>query len=60
MPADCNPALAAALRSFKRQALHAAKLGLEHPETGEYCEWEQALPDDMQQLLRLLAENELA
>jgi len=60
IPADCNPALAAALRSFKRQALHAAKLGLEHPETGEYCEWKQALPDDMQQLLTLLAENELA
>ncbi|WP_347988016.1 23S rRNA pseudouridine(1911/1915/1917) synthase RluD [Methylomonas sp. AM2-LC] len=59
MPADCNPALADALRSFKRQALHAVKLGLEHPETGEYCEWEQALPDDMQHLLNVLAENEL-
>ncbi len=60
MPADCSPALAEALRNFKRQALHAAKLGLEHPETGEYCEWEQALPDDMQHLLAVLAENELA
>ncbi|MGZ0077723.1 23S rRNA pseudouridine(1911/1915/1917) synthase RluD [Methylomonas sp. YC3] len=59
MPADCNPALAEALRNFKRQALHAAKLGLEHPETGEYCEWEQPIPEDMQNLLKLLAENEL-
>lgn len=59
MPADCSPALADALRNFKRQALHAAKLGLEHPETGEYCEWEQAIPEDMQNLLKLLAENEL-
>lgn len=59
MPADCSPALAEALRNFKRQALHAAKLGLEHPETGEYCEWEQAIPEDMQNLLKLLAENEL-
>ena len=59
MPADCNPALADALRNFKRQALHAAKLGLEHPESGEYCEWEQAIPEDMQNLLKLLAENEL-
>ncbi|PKD40144.1 23S rRNA pseudouridine(1911/1915/1917) synthase RluD [Methylomonas sp. Kb3] len=59
MPADCNPALADALRNFKRQALHAAKLGLEHPETGEYCEWEQPIPEDMQNLLKLLAENEL-
>ncbi len=59
MPADCSPALADALRNFKRQALHAAKLGLEHPETGEYCEWEQHIPEDMQNLLKLLAENEL-
>ena len=60
MPADCSPELAEALRNFKRQALHAAKLGLEHPETGEYCEWEQPLPADMQHLLKVLAENELA
>jgi 23S rRNA pseudouridine1911/1915/1917 synthase len=59
MPADCNPELAEILRGFKRQALHAAKLGLEHPVTGEYCEWEQALPEDMQKLLKALAENEL-
>ncbi|NJA04421.1 23S rRNA pseudouridine(1911/1915/1917) synthase RluD [Methylococcaceae bacterium WWC4] len=59
MPAECNPDLAEALRRFKRQALHAAKLGLEHPETGDYCEWSVAMPDDMQNLLRLLAENEL-
>jgi 23S rRNA pseudouridine1911/1915/1917 synthase len=58
MPADCNPALAEAFRNFKRQALHAAKLGLDHPVTGEYCEWEQAMPEDMQGLIDLLAENE--
>lgn len=59
MPADCTPELAEVLRNFKRQALHATKLGLDHPETGEYCEWEQPLPEDMQQLLKALAENEL-
>ena len=59
MPADCNPALAEALRGFKRQALHAARLGLEHPETGEYCEWEREMPEDMQHLIDLLAANEL-
>lgn len=58
MPADCSPALAAALRAFKRQALHAAKLGLEHPETGDYCEWEQPMPADMAHLIDLLAANE--
>ena len=59
MPADCSPELAEALRAFKRQALHATKLGLEHPETGEYCEWEIPMPDDMQNLVNLLAANEL-
>lgn len=59
MPAECSPALAEALRNFKRQALHAAKLGLDHPQTGEYFEWEQPMPDDMQNLIKLLAENEL-
>jgi 23S rRNA pseudouridine1911/1915/1917 synthase len=59
MPADCSPALAAAFRNFKRQALHATKLGLEHPETGEYLEWELPMPEDMRHLLTLLAENEL-
>ena len=58
MPADCSPALAEALRNFKRQALHAAKLGLDHPETGDYCEWSVSMPVDMQNLIRLLAENE--
>ena len=59
MPAECNPALAEALRSFKRQALHATKLGLDHPETGDYMEWEQPMPEDMQNLIKLLTENEL-
>jgi 23S rRNA pseudouridine1911/1915/1917 synthase len=59
MPAECNPALADALRNFKRQALHATKLGLDHPETGEYMEWEQPMPEDMQNLIKLLIENEL-
>ena len=58
MPADCSEQLEKELRSFKRQALHAARLGLQHPVTDEYCEWEQAMPDDMIRLLAALAENE--
>ena len=58
MPPDCSERLEKELRSFKRQALHAAKLGLQHPVTDEYCEWEQPLPDDMTRLLEALAENE--
>lgn len=40
--------------SFPRQALHAAKLALDHPYTGERMEWEAPLPDDMQTLLMLM------
>ncbi len=58
MPPNCSERLEKELRSFKRQALHAAKLGLLHPLTDEYCEWEQALPDDMTRLLDALADNE--
>jgi 23S rRNA pseudouridine1911/1915/1917 synthase len=58
MPAGCSELLEKELRSFKRQALHAAKLGLQHPVTDEYCEWVQPLPDDMVRLLEALADNE--
>ena len=58
MPPNCSPELEKELRGFKRQALHAAKLGLQHPETDEYLEWEQPLPDDMVRLLKVLSENE--
>jgi 23S rRNA pseudouridine1911/1915/1917 synthase len=43
-----------ALRNFKRQALHAASLGLEHPLGGEWVEWRQPLPEDMDALLDVL------
>ncbi|MFA6162064.1 MAG: 23S rRNA pseudouridine(1911/1915/1917) synthase RluD [Methylobacter sp.] len=58
MPPDCSERLEKELRSFKRQALHAAKLGLQHPVTDEYCEWEQPMPDDMARLLEALADND--
>lgn len=58
MPPQCNDRLEKELRTFRRQALHAAKLGLQHPETGEYCEWEAPLPKDMQTLLEALKSNE--
>jgi len=58
MPAGCNEQLEQELRNFKRQALHAAKLGLVHPVTEEYLEWEQPMPDDMIRLLQALADNE--
>ncbi len=36
---------------FPRQALHAEKLGLVHPASGNDCEWQAPLPDDMAALL---------
>jgi 23S rRNA pseudouridine1911/1915/1917 synthase len=32
--------------AFHRQALHARRLGLTHPASGEHCEWVAPLPDD--------------
>lgn len=54
IPAGANTELAALLRQFKRQALHAHTLGLVHPSSGEYLEWSAPIPDDMQQLLTAL------
>ncbi|MGX2951287.1 23S rRNA pseudouridine(1911/1915/1917) synthase RluD [Ursidibacter sp. B-7004-1] len=42
------------LRNFKRQALHAAMLRLEHPITGELMEWHAPLPDDFVELIEAL------
>lgn len=36
---------------FQRQALHAARLGLIHPFTGELLSWSAPLPEDMSELL---------
>ncbi|TFW30967.1 RluA family pseudouridine synthase [Massilia horti] len=37
--------------AFHRQALHARRLGLDHPGTGEPCEWVVPLPADFAELL---------
>jgi len=54
LPARPSGALVAALRGFGRQALHAHRLGLAHPATGEWVEWESPLPADLQALLAAL------
>lgn len=41
----------AAVKSFERQALHAATLGFEHPVSGEMLRFEAPLPRDMQRLI---------
>ncbi len=54
LPPGATPQLADSLRAFKRQALHAARLQLTHPASGETVSWEAPLPDDMARLLHLL------
>jgi len=53
-PKGASQALLDALRGFKRQALHAGKIGLLHPATGELMEREAEMPEDMQQIIQVL------
>ena len=55
LPPAATDALAAALRGFRRQALHAARLALPHPATGDPMAWQAPVPEDMQSLLDALA-----
>ena len=45
--------------SFNRQALHAIRLGLIHPLSGEAMEWSIDLPDDMKALLEIIRAEQL-
>jgi len=54
LPKGASPELVEALRGFKRQALHAARLAFEHPSSGELIECTAPLPQDMRQLLEVL------
>ncbi|HSH54934.1 MAG TPA: 23S rRNA pseudouridine(1911/1915/1917) synthase RluD [Methylotenera sp.] len=44
---------------FHRQALHAIKLGLLHPETDEFMEWQIELADDMKALLEAMRHEDV-
>lgn len=54
LPAGASAELREALQQFPRQALHARKLGLVHPRSGDYQEFESPLPEDMRSLLQVL------
>lgn len=56
-PKNATPELLELLRSFKRQALHAAMLSLYHPITGELMTWHAEVPQDMTTLTDLLRED---
>lgn len=54
--AGTDSALKDVLSHFSRQALHARRLTLVHPVSGDTLEWESELPSDMQHLLASLSE----
>ncbi len=54
LPRGATPELVAALQGFRRQALHAAKIGFEQPRTGRPVEVESKLPADMRGLIACL------
>ncbi|HEY7886542.1 MAG TPA: 23S rRNA pseudouridine(1911/1915/1917) synthase RluD [Cellvibrionaceae bacterium] len=53
-PARASAELIEQLKTFPRQALHAAELGLLHPATGEAVSWQVPLPGDLVGLLEAL------
>ena len=59
VPPDSSESLLNTLRDFRRQALHAARLGLQHPETGEMMQWEVPVPEDMEKLIQALQQDVL-
>lgn len=57
LPAGASDRLIAALRRFRRQALHAAGLELAHPISAEPLAFEVPPPDDFQDLLSVFREE---
>jgi 23S rRNA pseudouridine1911/1915/1917 synthase len=57
LPRGVSPRLREAVSSFRRQALHAARLELTHPASGERLSWQAEMPDDFSRLLDVLREE---
>jgi len=55
--ANASELLSETLKGFKRQALHAARLGVVHPVSGEEISWACDMPDDMKNLVRVLEQE---
>jgi len=57
LPKAATPELVEALRTFRRQALHAEKLEFEHPKTRKPVSVIAERPADLEQLVRTLRED---
>lgn len=53
-PPAASEELRTAISGFKRQALHAFRLTLKHPVSGEDVSWQAEIPEDMQEMMSLL------
>lgn len=58
IPARAAAALIEQLGCFKRQALHATRLRLQHPVNDQAMHWQSPLPADMRALLEALEDDE--
>jgi 23S rRNA pseudouridine1911/1915/1917 synthase len=56
-PRGAAPELVDTLRAFKRQALHAASLGFDHPRTGKRLVLNSPVPEDFRLLLQALRDD---
>ncbi|MBE2293889.1 MAG: 23S rRNA pseudouridine(1911/1915/1917) synthase RluD [Phycisphaerales bacterium] len=57
LPLGASATCIAAIQNFHRQALHAERLALTHPVTGERLEWRAEIPSDLVELLTALGED---
>jgi 23S rRNA pseudouridine1911/1915/1917 synthase len=57
LPRGASPNLIDTLRGFKRQALHAAALGFDHPRSGMRLTLQSPVPPDFAQLLLVLRDD---
>lgn len=58
LPSSPSEKLKNCLQQFPRQALHARRLTLHHPETLDILEYKAPVPEDMKNLLALLGEDQ--
>jgi 23S rRNA pseudouridine1911/1915/1917 synthase len=57
LPKGSDAKFREALAGFRRQALHATQLGLQHPISGEEMSWQAGVPDDMAHLIAVLRQD---
>ncbi len=57
LPPLASPRCIEAIQNLRRQALHAERLALTHPVTGERLEWRAEIPADLAELLAVLRED---